>query len=262
MKSRLLTRNQFVKLCTDAIKKTKRNICADNQLSGYKRFHRETRDNHYIERFRTIRNEYEPTYDYSLFVNAKIIEHIGIGRCYELAEYLGATILAMLKKAHAEATINIVSSKVYDHSYVQIDIQLKNETVESRWEVDAWDPRLIDITTNLNDLTFKNVLVLIEMYGIEIDTYYSMTTEDYERKKYSHLLPVFFKPQAGPPSEDETDEDEMLVKNEEFLYSDRTLARAYRCGLLHPHGKIQALQKPSDWQIDETYKKRIRFEEW
>ncbi|WP_131782095.1 hypothetical protein [Legionella gresilensis] len=236
-----LTRKKFVELCNQAIFYTRDHIAINNQKSGYQKFHREIKENNYFSTIARppLKNSLEHAYIY----RHDFIEYTGIGNCHELADYLLVEIGKRIEAYNATARLRVVKSKEVDHVYIEVLIQLENEIEFSRWEVDAWDPRIIDISTR-PDGSIKNSEYL--NYGYEVSVKNSIYTDEinYNRKYTFFHTP---KPIPGPPNQDATPEREILTKHP-GLYRDYTLQKAIAAGKLDEDGKIHYLQKASDWQ--------------
>jgi hypothetical protein len=241
----MITRENFVQICTQSILKTRKSIAIINQVSGYKRYHREIKENGYFERVRKIIGNNEWQKGYSLFYNRDLIEYAGLGNCHELADFLCAEVLQSLQVAGAEAQAGIVCSRECDHVFVHVKIYLKNEAEFSVWEIDAWDPRIIDISMR-PDGSIKNEEVL--NYGSTPALYYSLTTRELEGSRNKNCFFKISKPQEGIPLREATPEREITKKHKK-IYEDYTLAEAYESGKLDEDGKIHYLQQVSSWQL-------------
>lgn len=240
-----ITREQFVTICNESIKKTRKNITIVNQLSGYKKFHKEIRDNNYLEKnVRTLLDKTDKEDD--VLSKHDIIEFYGIGNCQEIADYLAVEIGKKINENDAEATIKIVSSNEEDHFYNRIEIHLLNERFVSTWEVDGWDPRVIDVSKNVNG-EVKNKEFLT--YGHEVETVNSFKTEKCSKqessKNFKHKKPI-----EGPPERSPTPEREMLNKHP-YLYNDYTIKKSTQMGKLCKSTMLGFLQKSSIWQKNQ-----------
>ncbi|VEG91118.1 hypothetical protein [Legionella spiritensis] len=244
----LLSRQEFVAICSQAIIKTRKNIDIENQLSGYNKFHREIKENSYLETqvrdaiYQLGENEHILTHD--------IIEHTGLGRCHELAQYLIVEIAEAINQSGARARISIVSSEREDHVYLEIKIKLRNERSDSRWEVDAWDPRIIDISTR-PDGSIKNRKSLHYGYAVEIcDMVFTDQIKfDRKRKRQREEISLAIKkPLPGKPDREATPEQDILNKHSPYLYPDLTLENAYKKKRLNTSGQLHYLQHASFWQ--------------
>ncbi|KTC78402.1 hypothetical protein [Legionella brunensis] len=244
----MISREEFVKACTYAIQKTREKIAITNQVSGYQKFHGEIKENQYFENCRTMMNSNERTQGYNLFFQHDLIEYTGLGNCHELAEYLCVELLSVLKQHKANARLRIVSSRESDHVYLHVRVLLKGECDASLWEVDAWDPRILDITQRPNG-TIKNKEFL--NYGDKPELKYAIGTDEVPHKisKYSFFsLP---KPVVGEPKGDATPVWQFTEKHD-FMYDDYTLEEAYKSGKLNPQGDVLYMQQISSWQVAES----------
>lgn len=249
-----LSREQFVKLCTEAIFVTKTRITIRNQKSGYIKFHKEIKNNHYFkEKVRGTLSRYKQN---DFMQRHALIDHTGLGNCNELATYLAVEIGERINNNDALARILVVSSKMKDHVYLEIKIKLLNETGYSYWEVDAWDPRIIDISTR-PDGTVKNKQAL-ETYGYAINIKATMNTNEINyNNKYSFAqIP---KPIEGRPEREATPDDN-IAHRERKIYRDYTLEKAYEEKKLDPCGNIHYLQRVSFWQ-KKPEEKNCKFED-
>ncbi|WP_419419404.1 hypothetical protein ACNVED_12930 [Legionella sp. D16C41] len=250
-----LTRKQFVKICTQAIFNTRSKITINNQKSGYQKFHWEIKENDYF--YAKARPALKGNKDPVFLHDA--IEHIGLGNCNELADYLLVEIGKEINNFNnsnnnnnnnndnAIAKMSIIRSKKVDHVYVEIFIQLADEKHPSLWEVDAWDPRIIDVSRR-PDGSIKNVEALDYGYEVKVRASFSSDKIDYH-KEYS-----FFnvsKPKPGCSTGNCTPEREILRKHRD-LYSDYTIEEAVKKKKLDPDGEIHYLQKASDWQCKKS----------
>lgn len=250
----LLSREQFVKLCTEAIIETRNKITIRNQLSGYIKYRQEIK-NHYLSQNlrpkiqKTDKNDYQLRHD--------IIERGGLGNCQEIAQYLLVEIGKLIQANKAKARISIVASKILDHVYLEIKLKLKNEKDYSIWEVDGWDPRIIDISMQL-DGVIKNRESLT--YGYSVKRLEMVHTDELElnkkRKRDSFFLRSIKKPKLSESKGDETPERELFIKHKD-LYADLTIEDAYKTKKLNPNGTIGFLQEVSFWQQLSNDKYRI-----
>ncbi|AHE66194.1 hypothetical protein [Legionella oakridgensis] len=239
----LLSREQFVKLCTEAILYTRNTITINNQISGYKKFHREIKENHYF--FANVRASLIDTREHEYMYRHDLLAHVGLGHCHELADFLLVEIGKALELKGAFARIRIVRSVKYDHVYLEIKIQLKDEKDYSYWEVDAWDPRVIDISTR-PDGSIKNHEAL--EYGYSADVKNSVYSDEINYQQRFTFFGGIPKPLPGAPNGRATPEAEMLDKHAE-MYSDYTMEEAMENGKLDPSGQIHYLQEVSKWQL-------------
>lgn len=239
----MIDRKTFVKICTESIFETRTDIAIANQVSGYKKFHKELRDNRYLKKSRKIGKQKMRTEGYSIFFQYALVKHTKLGNCDELAQYLSIKIVKKLALLNAAANVDIHFSKEVPHVYLNISIQLKDENAPSRWEVDAWDPRIIDISKR-PDGSIKN-LELLE-YGTEPGTMSSFTVHDYiSRPKISFLFDIP-KPVEGSSNGNMTPDH--VIAEREHMYNDYTLEDAYRHKMLDDEGEIRYPQKASTWQ--------------
>lgn len=239
-----ITREQFIELCNKLIIKTREDIIIVNQKSGYKKFHKELRDNDFLEKH--LRMPLYKTKREDILSKHKIIKDVGIGHCQEIAEYLAVEISTQLQKMEVEAKVGIFYIKDYDHTFNRVRLTLLDEKYPSTWEIDAWDPRVIDISTELNG-TIKNFHYL--EYGYSADVKNVLDTKYFSKKrKYS-----FFdlkRPKEGRPERSPTPEREM--REEDGLYPDCTIEEAFKTKKLCSHERLCDLQQYSEWQKDST----------
>lgn len=245
----LLTREQFVQICTDAILYTRDTITIANQLSGYKKYHGEIKENWYDESMRKYQRENIK----NIVDTHKFLAHVGLGRCHELADFLLVEIGNRIERKGAAATLKIVSSRKADHIYVHVQLRLADEIKPSCWEVDAWDPRIIDISRR-PDYSIKNIDFLD--YGVEYNTL--LKIQSYQLNYNANINFSFIdKPQPGPPGGDATPERQMTKKHE-WLYSDHTVEEAIQQGKIASSGKLHYLQKVSTWQRPSFKKEKSK----
>lgn len=242
----MLTRVEFVKLCNDTIVDTRKKIDVRNQVSGYKKYHKEIKENQYFKKSRKIiqKNMYSRGYD--LFFQHDMAVHTGLGNCNEMADHLCVELMQALEEIDCFANFKIVVSRTSDHAYLHVKIQLQDELQESLWEVDAWDPRIIDVSLR-SDGTIKNASKL--QYGQHPKIIYSIASGDKSSMSNNKNVIDFPKPKAGRPEREATPESEMLEKHDD-LYTDYSIARAIGKRLLPKakSKKLGFLQKVSSWQ--------------
>jgi hypothetical protein len=244
---KFLSRQDFVDICNEAIQKTRANITINNQLDGYIQYHSATKENNYLYRIRMLMAFVGLIVTNHLKFDYELIEHTGLGNCYELATYLLVEIGNAIKAKGAQASLSIVASTSYDHAYLSITIKLQNELAASEWEVDAWDPRIIDISTR-PDGSIKNKESLD--YGYKCNFINTVDTEalpEYGTPQYDKLLSTLEKPIEGTPSGDATPVHDMLDKHKN-LYPNYTLDDAYMSKKIPEKGATEYLQKVSFWQ--------------
>lgn len=238
----LLSRENFVNICTQAIVLTRDKITISNQLSGYKKYHQEIKENDYF--YKNVREPLENTNKNDYIYRHNLLEHVGLGNCHELADFLLVEIAKKIDSHGARARIRIVNSVKKDHVYLEIKIKLKSEKDYSLWEVDAWDPRIIDISTRPNN-SIKNHEFLDYGYSTTIkNSVYTNEINYAQRYSFFNKIP---KPLTGNSSGLATPEWDILDKHA-HLYSDHTIEEAIEDGKLDPSGQLHYLQKPSDWQ--------------
>lgn len=237
-----LSRERFVAICNDAIFCTREKIDIANQLSGYKKYHREIKDNNYF--FFQVRNHFKEISADEHVKKHEFIGHVGLGMCRELAEYLLVEIAREISRSQAIANVLLVRSLSVDHTYLRIRIYLAGEKDFSEWEVDAWDPRIIDITSR-PDGTIKNEESLV--YGTKCKVLQAMYSDEINHRKEPYRFDFIPKPKPGASRREPTPEREMLVKNSN-LYSDYNMADAIENGKIDSSGSIHYLQKSSNWQ--------------
>ncbi len=238
-----LSREDFVNLCKEAILTTRKELVVNNQLSGYIAYHREIKEHDY---FSTnvrdpLRNTNEDEYQY----RHDLIQHAGLGNCHELADVLLLKIAKEIDKRDAFAKISIMSSKTFDHVYLEIKIRLKHENNFSLWEIDAWDPRIIDISTR-SDGSIKNSEAL--NYGYKARRLNLIYTDEINYKQTYTFFHIP-KPQKGCPSRDATPEREVLNKHKRKLYNDYSIEDSIKEGKIpSEESELRYLQKASKWQ--------------
>lgn len=239
----LLSREAFVAICTQAILDTREKIAISNQKGGYIKYHREIKENNYFSKnvrgplIDTEKNEYKYRHD--------LIEYVGMGNCHELADYLLVEIGKEIDRLDANARIRIVGSVKYDHVYLEIKIRLKDEKDYSLWEVDAWDPRIIDISTR-PDGSIKNHESLV--YGYSADTKNSVYTNEINYKRKYTFFKTMPQPIPGAPMGNATPEREVVSKNAQ-VYDDYTLEESMDAELFDSSGGVHYLQQVSGWQL-------------
>lgn len=247
----MITREQFVKLCTICIQETRRDIAVTNQKSGYLMYHDELRMHDYFSYARSIINSSKLISGYSLEDAHEITKATKMGNCGELADYLCVEILEKLNAYKINPAIRIVKSKIFDHEFLHIETILQDEIYPSLWEVDAWDPRIIDISMRPNN-TIKNQEVL-EAYGTNLFLTHTVTLETHNENKRKRDNGFFAncikKPKKSPPVLNEEDYLQIFEECDvNPLYKDYSLDNAYRNKELDPDGEIHYLQKKSSWQ--------------
>ncbi|MBV9576412.1 MAG: hypothetical protein JO149_07285, partial [Gammaproteobacteria bacterium] len=248
-KYKKITRSEFVDICNDAIIKTKKDIVPGNQLTGYKTFHGAVKNNYVTDVLRENCNKINLDYGFSFFNSHKAIKYAGLGFCNEFAIYLCQELRNKFSELDVKALIMKAGSKTWDHAYLRIKIKLKNETMFSMWEIDAWDPRIIDVT-KAPDGTIKNEEFLT--YGKKPEIESIMNTMENDENAIPGLRPNFDVPEPGEPEDGSaTPERKMIAKNT-WLYSDCTLQKAYERELLPKNGKMTVCQKVSAWQKEQT----------
>lgn len=244
-----ISRAEFLIICLDLISKTRKEITIINQRSGYIQYHKEVKEDDYIGTLRDRCTEF----DDELYESHAIIKEAGVGHCYEVAVYLGVEIAQELGKRNIEATVSIVASAKYDHVYNRILIKFKNEKGHSLLEFDAWDPRIIDITTRENG-TIKNEESLL--YGTKVIPHYEINTLKVSLKKPFNSFFFIKKPEEGR-ARSQTPEREMLEKHKGVLYKDKPIEEALKRKKIsssYPH----FLQKASKWQKMEPEPEKIK----
>lgn len=241
MLTMMMTREQFVQLCTQIIQQSRDEITIVNQLDGYKKYHREMKENKYIEKVRDVvrkdvcKNGLDP------INQQRIIQKGGIAMCGDMASYLVGQLLLALKDKRVEATLRIIYSVTHDHAYAHILIRLAGEKKASLWEIDSWHPRLIDISRQ-PDGRIKNEDKLT--YGTCPRVIYETQTQAYHPYRDT---PTLFKAKPGYSKRSVTPEKNMLRKHA-WLYSNHTLDKAYANDELDSLGEICEPQHASFWQ--------------
>lgn len=264
----MITREEFVKICTDAIHQTRAKVTPSNQLSGYFKYQQEIKWNSYLLHYMAIMEENINENGYSLAEQHAFIEHVGLGNCNEFAEHLGVEIIMRLQEKQADAQIRLVAAQEADHVYLHISLPLKDEKYQSLWEIDAWDPRIIDRSLRPNH-TIKNEESLV--YGANVaikETFYASDPLIRFHNTFSHLIE---KPIPGQQPNHTPKED--MPQKYELLFGDYPLEHSYKKRLLNQAGKIDYLQAKSIWQsathinpkhcyfFDGSSKKRKRNED-
>ena len=240
----MIDRQNFVKICNQAIFDTRKNISIKNQVSGYQRFHREIKENNYFYNLRSVMKQNKRSNGYSLFFQHELIKHARMGNCHEIAEYLSVEIIQKLKD-NVNARLRIVSSTEVDHVYLHIIVWLKDEKEPSLWEVDAWDPRIIDASVR-PDGTIKNEEALD--YGCHPKFLSSISTNKFTSQINTNYLFSIPRPIEGKPLVNATPEREITQKHE-GIHDDYTLEEAVRNQKIDGQGKIHYLQQRSSWQF-------------
>ncbi|WP_392538210.1 hypothetical protein [Legionella sp. 227] len=238
----LLSRAEFVAICTQAILDTRKKITISNQKGGYIKYHREIKENSYFAK--NVRAPLNETEEYQYKYRHDLIEYVGMGNCHELADYLLVEIGKEIDRLGANARIRVVRSVKWDHVYLEIKIQLKDENDYSFWEVDAWDPRIIDISTR-PDGSIKNHESLL--YGYSTDTQNSVYTHEINYKKKYTFFNTLPQPIPGGPLGNATPEREMVSKHA-LLYDDYTLEESMEAEMFDSSGEVHYLQQVSGWQ--------------
>lgn len=238
-----LSRKDFVNICTQAILFTRNKLTINNQLSGYKKFHQEIKENNYFSQ--NVRAPLINTHEDEYMYRHDLLEHVGLGNCHELADFLLVEIGREIDSHNALARIRIVSSVAVDHVYLEIKIKLQGEYDYSLWEVDAWDPRVIDISTRPNG-SIKNHEFLD--YGYSTDTSNTVYTDQISYRRRYNFFNTIPTPKEGRPLRDATPEREMFDKHD-FLYRDCSIEHSMDEGKLPPSdSELGYLQKVSRWQ--------------
>jgi hypothetical protein len=239
-----LSRKNFVNICTQAILYTRNQLTINNQLSGYKKFHQEIKENNYFSS--NVRDPLTNTREDEYMYRHDLIKHVGLGNCHELADFLLIEIGREIERHNAVARIRIVTSMRFDHVYMEIRIQLEDENDYSLWEVDAWDPRIMDISTRPNG-SIKNYESLD--YGYSTKTKNSVYTDEINyRRRYNNFFSAIPTPKEGGSLREATPEREMLDKHS-HLYMDYTIEDSMDEGKIPSSGdELGYLQQVSSWQ--------------
>ncbi len=239
----LLSREEFVKLCTNAILYTREKITVGNQKSGYIKYHQEIKENNYFSA--NVRTPLTNAVNDEFTYRHDLIEHVGMGNCHELADFLLVEIGKAIHLKYAVAGMRVVSSIKSDHVYLEIRIKLKDENGYSLWEVDAWDPRIIDISTRPNG-SIKNHESLD--YGYSTDTINSVHTDEINYKHRYIFFKEIPKPVPRSPRGNATPERDVLSKHDK-LYRDYSIEDSVEQEKLDFDGTIHYLQQVSGWQL-------------
>lgn len=238
----LLSRIDFVSICSQAILLTRDKIAINNQLSGYLKYHQEIKEKNYF--LHNVREPLIHSGEHEYMYRHDLLKHTGLGNCNELADFLLVEIGNQIDLRGAVARMRVVESKEYDHVYLEIRIQLKGEKDYSYWEVDAWDPRIIDISPRPNG-SIKNQESLDYGYSVIVKNSIFSDEIDYGRRySFFTMIP---KPKEGSPSGNATPPREILDKHG-HLYDDHSLEDAIRDQKIAPEGELHYLQQPSFWQ--------------
>lgn len=241
----MITREEFVKLSTEAIVKTRNDIVIRNQMGGYLEYHREIKEQDYFTYCRDMMIKSEKMFGYSLFNQYELIKKAKMGSCNEISEYLSVEIIMRLQQKNVDAELFILHSKMIDHMYLHVKISLENEKSSSLWEIDAWDPRIIDVSSRPNG-TIKNNNSLF--YGTDTEVVHATSAKKLKRKRTNDNLYLFFRePIKGRPERDATPERDIFEKHPK-IYEDYTLEQAYEDKMLDIEGNIRFLQRKSNWQ--------------
>ncbi len=239
----MISRRKFVSLCTYLIKKMREKITVRNQISGYLKYHKEFKENKYLPYLRSyMKAKRKSNPESYLSLKHEIIKKAKVGNCNELAEYLAFKLVKHLQLRHIDAKIKVVSSKEYDHVYVCVKILLKNEVLPSIWEVDAWDPRVID-RSERPDGSIKNEEVL--KYGVFFKTRHEVCTKLFKRKKFSSDEFGDLNIPLEGEGEDRTPTREIFTKHNKSIYKDFTVEAG---DLGTDDGKVNYSQQRSSWQ--------------
>lgn len=240
----MISRRAFVALCADLIKETREKITVRNQLSGYLKYHKEIKAK-YLSNLRSyMKKKQKDNSETCLSLQHFLIKKAKIGNCDELANYLAFKLIKRLQLQKIDAEVKITSSATYDHVYVCVRILLKREAFPSIWEIDAWDPRIVD-RSKRPDGSIKNEEAL--KYGAQFRTKYETSTQLFKRKRYRSDEFLDLKPPVEGEDEDRTPTRDIFTKHPK-LYSDLTIERAHETKQLGVNGKINYLQKRSSWQ--------------
>lgn len=247
-----ITREHFVEIVYNSIVESKNEIAIVNQLNGYRNFHKEVRDNDFINKFRD--NYLSQTQKNDHLLKFKFIKFFGLGHCQELAYYLSIKIADKINKAGAVAKMQVVGSKSKDHSFVRIQIKLLNEKYFSLWEADAWDPRIMDISES-KDGKVNNIKHLSYGYLVTVDSQFKTNKifsgagkkHFIEQEKIFKPLVNLEKPKKGRPERSPTPTKDMLQKHD-YLYHNYTIEKALKKQKLCISPHLYFFQQARDWQ--------------
>jgi hypothetical protein len=258
----MLAREQFVDICKNIIVDARKNITITNQKSGYLKYHKEIKYYNYI--INILREVYKSHMSVSreeamneyLCIQHKAVKMAKIATCGDLSIYFLVELIKKFNAMSVDAKISIVNSKKMDHSYLRINILLDNEKEESRWEIDAWDPRIIDVTKR-PDGSIKNAEIL--KYGKEPNIRYTASAKEFKLLREDKIRLNFRLP--SPDSEDEphprpskTPEREVLDKYRACgLHKDYSIRKAINDALI-PQERLRYAQKRSLWQCKHKEK--------
>lgn len=235
-----LTRLKFVELCAEAIAATREKVTPGNQLSGYLKFHKENK-NYYVDDVLRPGKREIPSDDPVQIHD--LIEHTGLGYCHELAQHLMVELGWRIEQAGGVAKISLVQSVKADHVYLEVRIYLAKERMLSMWEVDAWEPRIIDISKR-PDGTVKNKEALAYGYRVKLHHSFFSDTIDYTKKFTFTKIP---SAKEGAPEGSCTPKHQVLEKHKD-IYSDFSLQEAIEDKKVPLPGKVHYLQQISLWQ--------------
>jgi hypothetical protein len=233
------------------LKKQKKSIVAINQFSGYLMFQKEIKKNDYFEKSRDFYDSIVDIDKFPTFLTLSIAhdfsKYIKMGRCGEFSDYLNYEINKKLTELKVQASIWSVGSNIKDHGYLHIEIWLENEIKPSLWEVDAWDPRIIDVSMRPNK-SIKNQE--ISKYGKIPEILKKISTDKFKPEPYTdRFFKEFTPPKPGKPKKrSRTPEKEILTKHRK-IYKDYTIEKSQKNGFLPPSkDELGYMQKASSWQ--------------
>lgn len=233
----ILTREDFVDICKKAITRTRELVIPLNQVSGFRKYSSNV-DSGEFQRFR--RNL---TYTGKNKADYKLIKQYGVGACSEFSMVLLYLIAKEMNKIGVNPdSIAFVYLKAagFDHCFLNICVRLDGETSGSVWEVDAWDPRIIDkslITEEIMNNSRNLMYGVNPIYRSEI-----LKLSDINFDKIDIKIE-----KARPNCRADTRPAAVIIDNEQKIYNDLTIERALKIGNL-PAEELSPLQKCSIWQ--------------
>lgn len=247
----MISRETFVKICTETIQLTRKKICIANQEKGYLQY-ADAINEGYIDNLREILTHNNKLVGYYSPVNFyNDIKDAGIGACSELNEFLLVKLAKILSDYTSFTRFRLVSSVDCDHAFIHVRIELAGELC-SLWEIDAWDPRVIDISLKQNK-EIKNKAAID--YGHDPKILYSFLIDELEdglEEKKEHLQNPYrlfvSKPTPGNAKYLES-KKRKNIEHSDVFYENYTLETAYKKRKLNKEGKVDTLQAVSSWQL-------------
>lgn len=243
-----ISRQSFVELCTQVIVKARQEIAIANQYNGFVRYEREIVKKDSLYSLRAILNE---TAADNYHLRHDIIQYFGMGCCAELTDYLVSEIANELNKLGTSASLSTVQSQIADHVFLQVSIHLEDEEISSRWEIDAWDPRVLDISIHPTNGAIKNDehLYTYGMHPIHFHSVNSTALKETEKESAARILCLLSleKPVPGQLNVKNTVR-KRVIKSLPGMHPDHPIENARQKQMLPYYGTIQSVQKASIWQ--------------